>query len=188
MNLLHDVEAAGAQLCAASQASSLRAASQAWPQMAETCGHILTELLAELTPLAGQLSVQPIHRDAHPANMLFLNGILSGWLDFEIAVRGVRIFDPCYCATSLLSAAWGNLEQRQQWLSLLAALIQGYDGANPLPGVERGAIWHVMLAIEFIFAAFYQRLGDPAGATRNLEMLVWLHGQKDEVLQLTGKA
>jgi hypothetical protein len=53
--------------------------------------------LEELGALAGRLPLQLIHRDPHPGNILFSGGEVSGFL------RSVRLWDPCYCATGLLS-------------------------------------------------------------------------------------
>jgi len=49
-----------------------------------------------------------IHRDIHPANMLMADGQVSGYLDFDLACVGIRLFDPCYCLTSMLVGGFGQ--------------------------------------------------------------------------------
>jgi Ser/Thr protein kinase RdoA (MazF antagonist) len=75
---------------------------QNWPSGQLLVEPILSEIEADLVACFTELPKQLIHRDAHPANMLFQDGQLSGWLDFEITQRGPRLFDLCYCSTSLL--------------------------------------------------------------------------------------
>lgn len=63
---------------------------------------IIKDIDLNFNKLYKNLPKQLIHRDIHPLNMIFLNNKLKGFIDFEIATHGIRIFDPCYCATSIL--------------------------------------------------------------------------------------
>lgn len=174
MDLVRDARWAGAKVletCRAGHAEELRRILEA-----------LYEGLAECCP---DLPIQPIHRDAHPANMLFRDGKLTGWLDFELAVRGPRLFDLGYCATSLLMDGFDDPVKRPRWFNLVAALVQGYAAQDPLPPAERAALWHVMLAIEAIFAAYYQEIGNETGAAKNLEALLWTLASRERVLAAT---
>ncbi|MFT3890786.1 MAG: aminoglycoside phosphotransferase family protein [Anaerolineales bacterium] len=45
---------------------------------------------ADLDSVYAELPMQLIHRDLHPANMLFDEGHITGFIDFEIVVRGPR--------------------------------------------------------------------------------------------------
>ena len=42
------------------------------------------------------LPKQLIHRDVHFGNFLFFEGNLSGYIDFDLSQRNIRIFDICY--------------------------------------------------------------------------------------------
>lgn len=61
-----------------------------------------------------------IHRDANPSNILFSNGEVSGFIDFEISEKNIRLFDPCYCATGILSEAEGVEGNFEKWPELLS--------------------------------------------------------------------
>jgi len=50
---------------------------------------------SRMTSVYDDLPKQLIHRDAHPRNMLFQQGTLSGFLDFDLMLVSVRLFDPC---------------------------------------------------------------------------------------------
>jgi Ser/Thr protein kinase RdoA (MazF antagonist) len=65
-----------------------------------------------------------IHRDAHPSNMLFDGGELTGFLDFEMVTRGLRVFDVCYCGSALLAGGFDEVEKRKQWPELFHSLLQ----------------------------------------------------------------
>ena len=133
---------------------------------------VLLELNHGLAALNPELPVQLIHRDAHPANMLFLDEHLTGWLDFELIVRGARLFDLCYCSTSLLMNGMDDSAKRNRWPILFGALVDGYASLNPLTLVERSALWIVLLSIEVIFAAYFSHIKDEKGILQNLEALM----------------
>jgi len=59
--------------------------------------------LSEFGALYNALPKQLIHRDPNPGNILFDGGEVSGFIDFDLCERSVRLWDPCYCATGLLS-------------------------------------------------------------------------------------
>ena len=46
-----------------------------------------------------KLPRQIIHRDPNPGNIICAE-VQWGFIDFELAERNVRIYDPCYAATA----------------------------------------------------------------------------------------
>jgi len=146
-----------------------------WPADRPPLDPILAVLQAGLAAYYPALPKQLIHRDAHPGNILFQDGQLSGWLDFEIMLRGPRLFDLGYCSTSLLVSGLDDPAKRQAWSSLLNALVEGYETVSPLEPVERQALKTILLSIEVIFVAFFVKTGHPAGVELNLQALTWLY-------------
>ena len=51
------------------------------------------------------LPQQIIHRDINPGNLI-LNEDNLGIIDFDLSERNLRIFDPCYAATAILSESF----------------------------------------------------------------------------------
>jgi len=170
MDLLQDVTAASQVVASLSEY-----------QVAGWLQSVLSELTIGLAAINPELPIQLIHRDAHAANMLFLDEHLSGWLDFELIVRGPRLFDLCYCATSMLMNGMDDPEKRLRWPILFEALVDGYDSLNPLTLVERPALWYVLLSIEVIFAAYFTHIKDEKGVTQNLEALVWVSENRNRI-------
>lgn len=56
-----------------------------------------------LEALYDRLLVQLIHRDVHFGNFLFSDGEFSGYIDFDLSQRNIRLFDLCYFMLGLLS-------------------------------------------------------------------------------------
>jgi len=82
----------------------------------------------------------------------------------------VRLFDPCYCATGLLSE-WRGVEGIQvKWPAVLKGVLQGYDSVNPLTPEEKSAVYHVLCSIQMIFVACF----DGELAKTNRDMLQYM--------------
>ena len=133
-----------------------------------------TEVKAELSPLYEKLPSQLIHRDAHPGNMLFEGEQLTGFVDFEMVTRGPRIFDLCYCGTSVLAGGFPDDEKRHGWPGLFHGIIMGYEKVSPLYMEERKALYGILIAIELLFVAFSLEGGSEDAARQNESMVYWL--------------
>lgn len=127
-----------------------------------------------------ELPRQIIHRDPNPSNIIFENGKVNGFLDFEISEYNVRIFDPCYCATGILSEA-NNIDNRyEKWNEILNGIIQGYDSICNITDIEKLAIPYIIYSIQMIFIAWlggkeeYKDL-----AIQNREMMLWIWENRD---------
>lgn len=62
-----------------------------------------TKTVTLLSSVYDDLPKQLIHRDVHFGNFLFFEGGLSGYIDFDLTQRNIRIFDVCYFLTGLLA-------------------------------------------------------------------------------------
>jgi Ser/Thr protein kinase RdoA (MazF antagonist) len=140
---------------------------------------IWREARSELEPVSGELPRQLIHRDPHPSNMLFTERRLTGWVDFELVRRGPRIFDLCYCASSLLVDGFEDREKGQLWPALFRSMVQGYEELCPLADSERRAVYGVFVVIELIFTAFWLDRGNEDAARQCERLLYWLEVHRD---------
>ena len=66
-----------------------------------------------------ELPRQIIHRDPNPSNILMTDK-QWGILDFDLAERNIRIYDPCYAATAILSESFeaSNDQKLQKWCKI----------------------------------------------------------------------
>lgn len=61
------------------------------------------DTVKNLENLYDKLPVQLIHRDVHLGNFLFDKGSFSGYIDFDLSQKNIRIFDFCYFMLGLIS-------------------------------------------------------------------------------------
>ena len=95
---------------------------------------------------------QIIHRDPNPGNIICGEGHW-GVIDFELAERNARIYDPCYAATAVLSETFG--EDNGGWLEIFRDILSGYDRVVKLTEEERRAVPYVILANQFVCVAWF---------------------------------
>jgi len=132
------------------------------------CGEFM-DSFAKLYP---KLPRQIIHRDPNPGNIICAED-QWGFIDFELAERNVRIYDPCYAATALLSETFG--QDNDRWLGTYREIICGYDSVAHLTDDERKAIPYVILANQFVCVAWFAGEDKYAELFEiNKRMTVWL--------------
>ncbi|ERJ11670.1 helix-turn-helix domain-containing protein [Haloplasma contractile] len=132
--------------------------------------------------LVAGLKKQVVHRDIHPSNIIFNKEKVSGFIDFEISERNVRIFDPCYCATGMLSEAELVENGYEHWLDLFKGIMTGYHAICPLTVEEKQSIIYIIYSIQCVFIAW---LGDKEEYRKlshtNRKMLYWLYQNKNKI-------
>lgn len=125
---------------------------------------------------------QVIHRDANPSNIMFQDGEVSGFIDFVISERNVRLFDPCYCATGILSEASNIADGFKKWPDLLKGILSGYDQLCPLSFEEKQAVPYIIYSIQMIFIAWlveHEVYKDCA--LQNRKMLCWIWENRESL-------
>ena len=102
------------------------------------------------------LPQQIIHRDPNPGNFI-LCGDNWGVLDFDLSERNIRIFDPCYAATAILSENFesDNIDKIKQWLTIYKNIMYGYDEVVKLSDDEWKAIPYVVITNQLISTAWF---------------------------------
>ena len=124
------------------------------------------ETVEQLALLYDNLPIQLIHRDVHLGNFLFDEGKFSGYIDFDLSQRNIRIFDLCYFLLGLLSEEEEIDITNEEWFEIVRDVFDGYNQKTPLLADELKAIPYVMKSIELLFAAWFlgqndmKRVGD----------------------------
>ncbi|WP_088102873.1 phosphotransferase enzyme family protein [Halalkalibacter urbisdiaboli] len=140
---------------------------------------IFKNLEEELKAIIEGLPKQLIHRDAHISNIIYKDCQLAGVIDFEIVEVNVRIFDPCYCSTSILSEIFSDETLRDNWFDFVGILFAEYNKINDLKEVEAKSIWHIMLSIQTIFMAYFA--SNPKIFEINKAMFMWIYENKTKI-------
>jgi len=142
------------------------------------------DYLREFGALCDACRKQLIHRDPNPSNILFDGGEVSGFIDFDLSERNVRLWDPCYCATGILSEWRGVTGIQAKWPAVLRGVLRGYDSVNPLAPEEKRAVYDVICSIQMICAAYFAGRDDPNYrelARTNRDMLQYIVGLEGEI-------
>ncbi|MBQ6887355.1 MAG: helix-turn-helix domain-containing protein [Lachnospiraceae bacterium] len=102
------------------------------------------------------LPQQIIHRDPNPGNIILCGGNW-GVLDFDLTERNIRIFDPCYAATAILSESFeaDNTDKLNQWIMIYKNILYGYDEVVKLSDNEWKAIPYVVITNQLISTAWF---------------------------------
>ncbi|HVE22064.1 MAG TPA: homoserine kinase [Acidocella sp.] len=122
----------------------------------------LQENLARITAAwPRDLPVGHIHADLFPDNVFFLNGKISGLIDFYFAATDIYAYDIAICLN-----AWCFERDFSFNVTKSRALLRGYLAHRPLSGAERAALPVLAqgAAMRFLLTRLYDWLHTPAGA------------------------
>jgi homoserine kinase type II len=168
---------------AATRANALGPAD--WPKLLDRCldraGEVRPglgeELLAALTTILAAWPVAlprgHIHADLFPDNVFFLDGKLSGLIDFYFAATDLLAYDIAICLN-----AWCFEPDFAFNVTKARRLLAGYGAVRALAEAERAALPALCqgAALRFLLTRLYDWLNTPAGAlvTRK-DPLEYLH-------------
>ena len=99
--------------------------------------------------LYDELPKQIIHRDPNPSNIITNDDKLGDLLIFDLSECSVRIYDPCYAASAILSESFelDNPDKLKKWIEIFREIMYGYDAVAKLTESEKEAIPYVYLQI-----------------------------------------
>ena len=137
---------------------SLPRADEVQPGLGDQLSHALDRILADW-PTA--LPRGQIHADLFPDNVFFLDGCLSGLIDFYFAATDLFAYDLAVCLN-----AWCFEPDLQFNVTKARAMLAAYDARRPLSKAECRALPVLCqgAAIRFLLTRLYDWLNTPAGA------------------------
>lgn len=169
--------------------NSLLAEMQGWVRdilTKENCPYIRKEsffrTLTDLENIYPSLPVQLIHRDVHLGNFLFDRGIFSGYVDFDLSQRNIRIFDLCYFLLGLLSEQDKLCLSDAEWFDAAKALFAGYRTLETLSDAEIQAVPTVMKSIELLFIAWFLQQKDTVPAEKAAQIYRFVEKNTNAIL------
>lgn len=131
--------------------------------------------------LYANLPVQLIHRDVHFGNFLFSKGEFSGYIDFDLSQKNIRIFDLCYFMLGLLSEEEKMNISENEWFEILKNVFLGYEQKIKLTKEEKEAVPLVMKSIELLFAAWFIRQEDIRCVENAMEIYGFVDKNTDKI-------
>ena len=145
------------------------AGRRCWSGRAPRADEVQPGLAAELeAALARILAAWPsglpvghIHADLFPDNVFFLDGRLSGLIDFYFAATDILAYDIAVCLN-----AWCFEQDFSFNVTKARAMLSGYAATRPLSAEERAALPVLCqgAALRFLLTRLYDWLNTPAGA------------------------
>lgn len=115
---------------------------------------VCRKYIMEFGDLYRKLPRQLIHRNLNPSNII-LEENEWGIIEFELSEQNVRIFDPCYAATAILSEYYAEGDGFAKWIEIYKEIMYGYDNAAKLSDDEREAIPYVVLSNQLLATAWF---------------------------------
>ena len=145
---------------------SLLARSRAHPAAATLRRGVIAELERALEAVLASWPAAPlpqghIHADLFPDNVFFLEGRLSGLIDFYFAATDLLAYDIAICINAWCFHDDGQLDRVRA-----AALLQAYDRVRSVTAGERSALPVLCAgaALRFALTRLYDWLATPTGA------------------------
>ena len=107
------------------------------------------------------LPIGHIHADLFPDNVFFLDGRVSGLIDFYFAATDILTYDVAVCLN-----AWCFEPDFSFNVTKARAMLRAYDATRPLSDAERAALPVLCqgAAIRFVLTRLYDWLNTPPGA------------------------
>lgn len=129
------------------------------------------------------LPVGLIHRDVHFGNFLFDEGEFSGYIDFDLSQRNIRLFDLCYFMLGLLSEEETIEITYDEWFMILGQLFSGYSQVIKLSEQEITAVPFVMESIELLFGAWFIGQNDIVCARDAIKLYEFVCENREKIVK-----
>ena len=139
--------------------------------------------LSGLKEAYDDLQVGLIHRDVHLGNFLFEGGEFSGYIDFDLSQRNIRLFDLCYFMLGLLSEEETIEITYDEWFMVLGQLFSGYSQVIKLSEQEITAVPYVMESIELLFGAWFIGQNDIVCARDAIKLYEFVCENREKIVK-----
>lgn len=139
------------------------------------------KIVSQLAMLYDQLPVQLIHRDVHFGNFLFADGAFSGYIDFDLNQKNIRIFDLCYFLLGVLSEKEKLEITKEAWFAFVKNVFGGYEKKLKLSATEKQAAPYVMECIELLFVSYYEDIKDARCAKDAYQIFEFVKKQEGQL-------
>lgn len=139
------------------------------------------KIVTNLAAVYDKLPVQLIHRDVHLGNFLFEEGKFSGYIDFDLSQRNIRIFDLCYFMLGLLSEKEKFELTEELWFAFLQNVFLAYQRKVQLTETEKKAVPYVMECIELLFVSYFASVKDTVCAKSAFQIFEFVKKKENRI-------
>lgn len=138
---------------------------------------VLKKCKSDLEIVYPKLDRQLIHRDLHLGNLLFSDGVITGYIDFDLSQINVKIFDIAYFTVGWIVDSFTDNEFMDKWEHSIRMILLGYQDVQELSEIEINSLSIMMCFIEVLFVAYFAGIKDKENARKAEECLKWLWGR-----------
>lgn len=138
-------------------------------------------IVSQLAGVSGELPIQLIHRDIHFGNFLFDDGVFSGYIDFDLSQKNIRIFDLCYFLLGLLAEKEKFGLTEEQWFEFIKYVFMGYESKMELSEIEKKSVPCVMECIELLFISYFNHMYDRSCAENAFDIFEFVKDQEHRI-------
>lgn len=140
----------------------------------ENFNTIYKNILSNFEEVYKQLPRQIIHKDFHGNNIVFKDGKLSGYIDFDLSEINARLFDLCYLCTGALASGFDDEVSKKKWVGFARKVILGYKTIIEMTPVEEDSIKDMFYMIQLIMAAYFVKNNYNYIADINIQMINYI--------------
>lgn len=138
----------------------------------------------KLEKVYDELPKQLIHRDMHLGNFLFDEGNFSGYIDFDLSQKNIRIFDICYFLLGIVLDDKDNLLDINDWLLYVNNIIKSYNEYIKITKTEKNSIPIIMCSIELIFIAYFISENNIDYAKNSIKILKYIEKYENDIINI----
>ena len=145
------------------------------PGLTGVRNEIVTYIDEQLHKYYHDLPRNIIHRDVHLENVLVDEGFITGWLDFDLTRKDMRIFDIAYLMTGLLLGRINDKFAVSKWQDLFQNFVAGYESRSVLTKKEHLLLPVVMIAMELLFVTYWTSMDNDDEVKKANALAEWLY-------------
>ena len=127
---------------------------------------------------------QLIHCDLHAYNILFKNGEITAFLDFEVLQINVRLHDICYYMRGEIDGKDTTDEKIvEKWLEIFKNLLSGYNTVSELKQEEIDALPYMFIFNHLTGIVLFSSVGLPEDIIiKGIKFLNWFYDNKSKFM------
>lgn len=141
----------------------------------EIFSDIYQDIRNNFTKSYKKLPRQIIHRDFHGKNLIFNNGKLAGYVDFDLSEKNARLYDLCYFCTGALASVFDNKIRRKRWVLFAKKVILGYKSVIDMTVEEEKNIKNMLYVIQLSMVSYFIEKKYEYIADINIKMINYIN-------------
>ena len=112
-----------------------------------------------------------------------MNKKISGYIDFDLSQRNIRIFDLCYFVLGIWSEQDKMDINKEKWFRLVKDVFNSYGEKMNLLTKEKVVVPYVMECIELLFVAYFIKENDIVCAEKAMKIFEFVQRNEHRIFE-----